>query len=103
MLFRSTRHDRKKVVAVVEEAPVAADGDFLAAEAGAGDVEATRRLEGQKLTQASQVLFVFGSLVKSCSSGWGGAPLVCCPVNTFTKSLDFGENRIGRSGPDERL
>ena len=34
MLFRSTRHDRKK--AVVEDAPVVADGDFLADE---GDVE----------------------------------------------------------------
>jgi len=36
VLFRSTRHDRKKAVAVVEDAPVVADGDFLADE---GDVE----------------------------------------------------------------
>jgi len=28
VLFRSTRHDRKKAVAVVEDAPVVADGDF---------------------------------------------------------------------------
>jgi hypothetical protein len=38
-LFRSTRHGRKK--AVVEDAPVVADGDFLADEEVAGDVEAT--------------------------------------------------------------
>ena len=39
MLFKSTRHDRKKAVAVVEEAPVAADGDFLAGGPAAVDVE----------------------------------------------------------------
>jgi hypothetical protein len=43
VLFRSTRHDRKKAVAVVEDAPVVADGDFLADEEAAGDVAATRR------------------------------------------------------------
>jgi hypothetical protein len=41
VLFRSTRHDRKKAVAVVEDAPVVADGDFLADEEAAGDVTAT--------------------------------------------------------------
>ena len=41
MLFRSTRHDRKKAVVVVEDAPVVVDGDFLADEEAAGDVEAT--------------------------------------------------------------
>ena len=39
MLFRSTRHDPKK--AVVEDAPVVANGDFLADEEAAGDIEAT--------------------------------------------------------------
>jgi len=43
VLFRSTRHDRKKAVAVVEDARVVVDGDFLADEKAAGDVEATRR------------------------------------------------------------
>jgi hypothetical protein len=43
VLFRSTRHDRKKAVAVVEDARVVADGDFLADEEAAGDVAATRR------------------------------------------------------------
>ena len=38
--FKSTRRVRKKAV-VVGDAPVAADGDFLADEAGAEDVEAT--------------------------------------------------------------
>jgi len=41
VLFRSTRHDRKKAVAVVEDARVVVDGDFLADEKAAGDVEAT--------------------------------------------------------------
>jgi hypothetical protein len=39
--FRSMRRARKKAVAVVEDAPVPADGDFLADEAGVEDVEAT--------------------------------------------------------------
>jgi len=39
VLFRSTRHVRKKAVA--EDAPGVADGDFLADEEVAGDVEAT--------------------------------------------------------------
>jgi len=28
---------------------------------------------------------------------------VCRPGNTFTSSLDFRKDRIGRGGPDERL
>src|SRR5438045_1692788 len=28
--------------------------------------------------------------------------LVLCPINKFTDTLDFGDNRIGGGGPDER-
>ena len=28
--------------------------------------------------------------------------LVCCPINKFTDTFDFGEDRIGGGGPDER-
>src|SRR5436309_2193714 len=30
------------------------------------------------------------------------ASLVSCPINKFTDTFDFGDNRIGGGGPDER-